>query len=72
MLNTSNYVRTTWNRDAFLVPSGTNLYGDHPVYFDHRNENGTHGVFLLNSNGSFTSKPAFAMESTPADNLCFR
>ncbi|KAK4551744.1 hypothetical protein LTR86_010937 [Recurvomyces mirabilis] len=51
MLNTTNYTRTIWNRDAYTVPSGTNLYGDHPVYFDHRGANGTHGVFLLNSNG---------------------
>lgn len=34
-----------------MVPPGTNLYGDHPVYFDNRNENGTHGVFILNSDG---------------------
>lgn len=51
MLNTTNYTRTIWNRDAYLVPAGTNLYGDHPVYFDHRGANGTHGVFLLNSDG---------------------
>ncbi|KAK0932413.1 hypothetical protein LTR29_016016 [Friedmanniomyces endolithicus] len=51
MLNTTNYTRTIWNRDAYTVPSGTNLYGDHPVYFDHRGANGTHGVFLLNSDG---------------------
>ncbi|KAK1057199.1 hypothetical protein LTR12_013002 [Friedmanniomyces endolithicus] len=51
MLNTTNYTRTIWNRDAYLIPPGTNLYGDHPVYFDHRGANGTHGVFLLNSNG---------------------
>jgi len=51
MLNTTNYTRTIWNRDAYLTPPGTNLYGDHPVYFDHRGSNGTHGVFLLNSNG---------------------
>ncbi|EMC97876.1 glycoside hydrolase family 31 protein [Baudoinia panamericana UAMH 10762] len=51
MLNTTNYTRTIWNRDAYEVPPGTNLYGDHPVYFDHRGANGTHGVFLLNSNG---------------------
>ncbi|KAK3674312.1 hypothetical protein LTR78_005781 [Recurvomyces mirabilis] len=50
-LNTTNYTRTIWNRDAYLTPEGTNLYGDHPVYFDNRNANGTHGVFLLNSNG---------------------
>lgn len=51
MLNTTNYIRTLWSRDAYLVPSGTNLYGNHPVYFDHRGELGTHAVFLLNSNG---------------------
>ena len=32
------------------IHSGTNLYGNHPVYFDHRT-NGTHGVFLLSSSG---------------------
>ncbi|KAK1071370.1 hypothetical protein LTR33_010476 [Friedmanniomyces endolithicus] len=51
MLNTTNYTRTIWNRDAYLVPPGTNLYGDHPVYFDNRDANGTHGVFILNSDG---------------------
>ncbi len=51
MLNTTNYTRTIWNRDAYGTPPGTNLYGDHPVYFDHRNADGTHAVFLLNSNG---------------------
>lgn len=30
---------------------GTNLYGNHPVYFDHRGSLGTHGVFLLSSSG---------------------
>ncbi|KAK4987843.1 hypothetical protein LTR66_007486 [Elasticomyces elasticus] len=50
MLNTTNYTRTIWNRDAYTVPPGSNLYGDHPVYFDHRTT-GTHGVFLLNSDG---------------------
>ena len=51
MLNTTNYTRTLGNRDAYGTPAGTNLYGDHPVYFDHRGSEGTHGVFLLNSNG---------------------
>jgi len=51
MLNTTDYTRIIWNRDAYTTPPGTNLYGDHPVYFDHRGANGTHGVFLLNSNG---------------------
>ncbi|KAF2863108.1 glycoside hydrolase family 31 protein [Piedraia hortae CBS 480.64] len=52
MLNTTGYKRTLWNRDAYTVPSGSNLYGDHPVYYDHRGANGTHAVFLLNSNGA--------------------
>ncbi|USP81884.1 glycoside hydrolase family 31 protein [Curvularia clavata] len=50
-LNTTNYTRTLWNRDAYGTPPGTNLYGSHPVYFDHRGENGTHGVFLASSEG---------------------
>lgn len=50
-LNTTDYTRTLWSRDAFGIPPGTNLYGNHPVYFDHRGSSGTHGVFLLNSNG---------------------
>jgi alpha-glucosidase len=50
-LNTTNYTRTLWSRDAYGIPQGENLYGNHPVYFDHRGENGTHAVFLLNSNG---------------------
>ncbi|KEY68038.1 hypothetical protein S7711_06950 [Stachybotrys chartarum IBT 7711] len=45
-----NYVRTFWARDSGGVPYRQNLYGNHPVYFEHRHE-GTHGVFLLNSNG---------------------
>lgn len=49
-LPTNNYTRTMWSRDAFGVPSNTNLYGNHPIYFEHR-PTGTHGVFLLNSNG---------------------
>ncbi|KAI4729283.1 alpha-glucosidase [Aureobasidium sp. EXF-10728] len=50
-LNTTNYTRTLWSRDAYSIPEGSNLYGNHPVYFDHRGADGTHGVFLLNSNG---------------------
>ncbi|KAI9618993.1 hypothetical protein KEM48_006463 [Puccinia striiformis f. sp. tritici PST-130] len=42
--------RTMWARDAYGTQKGTNLYGTHPVYYDHR-ISGTHGVFLLNSNG---------------------
>ncbi|KAF3481155.1 alpha-glucosidase [Arthroderma uncinatum] len=50
-LKTDDLVTTLWNRDAYGIPPGTNLYGSHPVYFDHREKSGTHGVFLLNSNG---------------------
>ncbi|KAI0081490.1 alpha-glucosidase [Panus rudis PR-1116 ss-1] len=49
-LPTHNFTRTFWSRDAFGVPNATNLYGNHPVYFEHRTT-GTHGVFFLNSNG---------------------
>ena len=49
-LPTNNYTRTLWSRDAYGVPNGTNLYGNHPIYFEHR-PTGSHGVFLLNSNG---------------------
>ncbi|KAK4631379.1 putative alpha/beta-glucosidase agdC [Fulvia fulva] len=50
-LNATNYTRTLWSRDSYGIPEGTNLYGNHPVYFDHRGEDGTHGVFLLSSSG---------------------
>jgi len=51
-LPTTNYTRTMWNRDAGGVPQRSNLYGQHPVYFETRPESGfSHGVFLLNSNG---------------------
>ena len=50
-LNTTNYTRTLWSRDAYGIPAGTNLYGNHPVYVDHRGEDGTHGVLFMNSNG---------------------
>ncbi|PPQ91932.1 hypothetical protein CVT25_000975 [Psilocybe cyanescens] len=49
-LPTDNTTLTLWSRDAYGVPTGSNLYGNHPVYFEHRTS-GTHGVFLLNSNG---------------------
>ncbi|KAJ4306057.1 hypothetical protein N0V88_000853 [Collariella sp. IMI 366227] len=49
-LNTTNYIRTLWSQDSFGIPDNSNLYGNHPVYFEHRTS-GTHGVFLLNSNG---------------------
>ncbi|KAF1962356.1 alpha/beta-glucosidase agdC [Byssothecium circinans] len=49
-LKTSNYTRTFWARDAGGVPQDSNLYGNHPVYYEHRSEN-SHAVLLLNSNG---------------------
>lgn len=49
-LNTTNYVRTLWNQDAYSIPAGANLYGSHAIYFERR-DSGTHGVFFLNSNG---------------------
>ena len=45
-----NTTLTLWSRDAPGIKTGTNLYGSHPVYFEHRTT-GTHGVFFLNSNG---------------------
>ncbi|KAJ4295473.1 hypothetical protein N0V90_007485 [Kalmusia sp. IMI 367209] len=50
-LPTVKYHRTFWNAESPFIPHGDNLYGSHPVYFDHRGDKGTHGVFLLNSNG---------------------
>ncbi|KAF2213286.1 glycoside hydrolase family 31 protein [Cercospora zeae-maydis SCOH1-5] len=50
-LNATNYTRTLWSRDSYGIPEGTNLYGNHPVYFDHRGANGTHGVYLHSSSG---------------------
>lgn len=53
-LNTTDYTRTFWNRDANDVPEGSNLYGSHPVYFENRigaKSSNSHGVALLNSNG---------------------
>lgn len=49
-LKTTGYIRTLWSQDSFGTPENSNLYGNHPVYFEHR-KSGTHGVFLLNSNG---------------------
>ncbi|CCO34760.1 alpha-glucosidase, putative [Rhizoctonia solani AG-1 IB] len=48
-LDPSNTTRTLWNRDSG-VAVGTNLYGSHPIYYEHR-KTGTHAVLLLNSNG---------------------
>ncbi|KAB5577580.1 family 31 glycosyl hydrolase [Coniochaeta sp. 2T2.1] len=49
-LNTTDYIRTLWPQDSYGIPNGANLYGHHPVYFEHRST-GTHGVFFVNSNG---------------------
>jgi alpha-glucosidase len=49
-LPTRNTTRTLWARDAHGVPTHSNLYGVHPIYFEHRTT-GTHGVFFLSSNG---------------------
>ncbi|PPQ75953.1 hypothetical protein CVT24_000131 [Panaeolus cyanescens] len=49
-LPTDNTTLTMWSRDAYGIPSYTNIYGNHPVYFEHR-KTGSHGVLLLNSNG---------------------
>lgn len=49
-LNPTNTTRTLWSRDSYGVPQDSNLYGNHPVYYEHR-DSGTHGVLMLNSNG---------------------
>ncbi|KAI8935342.1 hypothetical protein NX059_007927 [Plenodomus lindquistii] len=46
---TQNYQRVLLNSESPNIPRLANLYGTHPVYFDHRGDKGTHGVFLLNS-----------------------
>ncbi|KAJ8522623.1 hypothetical protein ONZ45_g829 [Pleurotus djamor] len=49
-LDTNQKTLTLWALDAFGIPEGSNIYGTHPIYFEHRTT-GTHGVFFLNSNG---------------------
>lgn len=49
-LKTQDYIRTMWNQDSYGIPNDANLYGTQPFYLEHR-ESGSHGVFLLNSNG---------------------
>jgi alpha-glucosidase len=49
-LKTTNYTRTLWNADTPSIPETWNLYGSHPIYIEHRTT-GSHGVFLLSSNG---------------------
>ena len=48
-LDTDNYRRTLWARDA-NVAAGGNSYANHPFYLEQRTS-GAHGVFLRNSNG---------------------
>lgn len=50
-LPTENYQRVLWNSESPFIPRLSNLYGSHPNYLDHRGDAGSHGVFLLNSNG---------------------
>jgi len=45
----STYQRVLLNAESPNIPERSNLYGSHPVYFDHRGDKGTHAVFLLNS-----------------------
>lgn len=47
--HTKGYRRSHFNSESINIPNNANLYGSHPVYFDHRGDKGTHGVFLLNS-----------------------
>ena len=50
-LETQDYQRVLWNSESPFIPRHSNLYGAHPNYLDHRGDAGSHGVFLLNSNG---------------------
>ncbi|KAK1757123.1 glycosyl hydrolases family 31-domain-containing protein [Echria macrotheca] len=50
-LPASGYKRTLWNAESPFIPRNSNLYGSHPIYFDHRGGSGTHGVFLLSASG---------------------
>lgn len=47
--HTENYERVLLNSESPNIPHNANLYGTHPIYFDHRGDKGTHGVFLLNA-----------------------
>lgn len=50
-LETQDYQRVFWNSESPYIPRHSNLYGAHPNYLDHRGDAGSHGVFLLNSDG---------------------
>lgn len=47
--HTKSYRRSLFNSESINIPNNANLYGSHPVYFEHRGDKGNHGVFLLNS-----------------------
>lgn len=47
----SDYRHTIWNDGEPFMPTGANLYGAHPIYYDHRGTKGTHAVFFRNMNG---------------------
>lgn len=47
--HTEDYQRVLLNSESPNIPQKANLYGTHPIYFDHRGDKGTHGVFLLNA-----------------------
>ena len=52
-ISRDHYTRKLWTRDAYGVPTYTNLYGAHPIYVNQKvgDEPEAHGVYLLNSNG---------------------
>ncbi|KAF8496801.1 alpha-glucosidase [Russula emetica] len=50
-LDATNTTRTLWSRDAYGIPRGTNLYGNHLCTLSIVPYGGTHGVFLLSSSG---------------------
>ncbi|KAK2755518.1 hypothetical protein FQN54_006458 [Arachnomyces sp. PD_36] len=46
-----NYTHVDWNSGQPYMPQNSNLYGSYPIYYDHRGSDGTHAVYLHNSNG---------------------
>ena len=47
----NSYSHTIWNSGEADLPQNANLYGAYPIYYDHRGSNGTHAVYMHNSNG---------------------
>lgn len=47
----ANYSHVDWNAGEAFMPANANLYGSYPVYYDHRGSDGSHAVYLHNSNG---------------------